>query len=87
MRRHAAKNMLSSKALIQTRRRDKELPRQAETERICDHQAGSARNTKGDSVIEREAQGNNPQKQGLNRYYDDTKFISFNSNSEHEWAK
>ena len=29
-------------------------------------------------------QGNNPQRQGLNRYYDDTKFISFNSNSEHE---
>ena len=25
-------------------------------------------------------------KQGLNRYYDDTKFISFNSNSEREWA-
>ena len=33
-----------------------------------------------------EAQRNNPQKQGLNRYYDDTKFISFNSNSEREWA-
>ena len=25
-------------------------------------------------------------KKGLNRYYDDTKFISFNSNSEREWA-
>ena len=32
-----------------------------------------------------EAQINNPQKQGLNRYHD-TKFISFNSNSEREWA-
>ena len=32
------------------------------------------------------AQRNNPQKQGLNRYYDDSKFISFNSNSEREWA-
>ena len=27
---------------------------------------------------------NNPQKQGLNRYHDDTKFISFNSNSERD---
>ena len=53
--------------------------------RVCDHEASSARNTKGDSVIE-EVQGNNPQKQGLNRYHDDTKFISFNSNSEREWA-
>ena len=34
-----------------------------------------------------EAQGNNLQKQGLNRYYDDTKFISFSSDSEREWAK
>ena len=34
-----------------------------------------------------EVQGNNPQKQGLNRNHDDTKFISFNSNSECEWAK
>ena len=33
-----------------------------------------------------EVQGNNPQKQGLNRYHDDTKFISFNTNFEHEWA-
>ena len=28
----------------------------------------------------------NPQKQGLNSYYDDTKFISFHSNFECEWA-
>ena len=49
---HAAKNTLSSKALIQNRR-DKELPRQAETERICDHQTSSARNIKGDPVKER----------------------------------
>ena len=53
-----------------------------ETERICDHQTSSVRNIKGEEV-----QGNNPQKWGLNRYHDDTKFISFNSNSEHEWAK
>ena len=48
-----AKNTLCSKALIQNRRRDKELPRQAGTERICDIQTSSARNFKGDSVIER----------------------------------
>ena len=36
-------------------------------------------------VKERESQRNNSQKQGLNTYYD-TKFISFNSNSEREWA-
>ena len=34
-----------------------------------------------------EAQRNNPRKQGLNRYCDDTKFISFSSYSEGEWAK
>ena len=33
-----------------------------------------------------EVQGNSPQKQGLNRYHDDTKFIPYNSNSEREWA-
>ena len=33
-----------------------------------------------------ELQGNNPQKQGLNRYHDDAKLISFNSNSEYERA-
>ena len=65
--------------------REKELPRQVETERICDHEATSGRNKKKDSVIE-EIQGNNPQKQGLNRYHDDTKFKSFNSNSERDWA-
>ena len=48
----------------------------------------SARNIKEDSVKKKEeVQRNNPQNQGLNRYYDDTKFISFNSNSECEWAK
>ena len=46
---YVAKNTLSSKALIQNGRRDKELPRQAETERICDLQTSSARNFKGDS--------------------------------------
>ena len=33
----AAKNMLSSKAVIQNRRRDKKLLGQTETERVCDH--------------------------------------------------
>ena len=41
---------------------------------------------KGTLQKKEEAQRNNPQKQGLNRYYDDTKFISFKSNSDHEWA-
>ena len=50
---HTAKSILSSKAFIQNRRTDKELPREAETERICDHQSSSARNIKGDSVKER----------------------------------
>ena len=68
-------------------RRDEELPRQAATKRICDLQTSSAKNIKGASVKVRGSQRNNPQKQGLNRYYDDTKFISFNSYSEHEWAK
>jgi hypothetical protein len=45
----ATKNTLSSKALIQNGRRDKELPRQAATKRICDLQTSSARNFKGDS--------------------------------------
>ena len=31
----------------------KELPGQAETERICDHQTGSARNIKGDPIKEK----------------------------------
>lgn len=39
--------------LIQNRRRDKELPGQAETERICDHQTGSAGNIKEGPVKER----------------------------------
>ena len=43
----ATKNTLSSKALIQNGRRDKELPRQEGTERICDLQTSSARNFKG----------------------------------------
>ena len=46
---HAAKNTLSSKVFIQNRRRDKELPRQAGTERICDLQTSSAKNFKGNS--------------------------------------
>ena len=45
---HATKNTLSSKALIQNGRRDKELPRQAANERICDLQTSSARNIKGE---------------------------------------
>ena len=44
---------LSNKDLIQNGRRDKELPRQAGTERICDLQTSSARNFKEDSVKER----------------------------------
>ena len=41
------------------------------------------------STLEKKEEGqrNNPQKQGLNRYYNDIKFISFNSKSEHEGAK
>ena len=50
---HAGKNTLSSKALIQNRRRDKELPTQTGTERICDLQRSAARNFKGNSVKER----------------------------------
>ena len=41
---------LSSKAVIQNRRRDKELPGEAENERICDLKTSSARNIKGDPV-------------------------------------
>ena len=41
---------------------------------------------RGTLLKKEEAQRNNSQKQGLNRYYDDTKFISFNSNSERERA-
>uniref|UniRef100_A0A8I3PBI3 L1 transposable element RRM domain-containing protein n=1 Tax=Canis lupus familiaris TaxID=9615 RepID=A0A8I3PBI3_CANLF len=43
---------------------------------------------KGDSYNSplRRSQWNNPQTQGLNRYHDDTKLISFNSNSERERA-
>ena len=33
-----------------------------------------------------EDQRNNPQKQGMNRYYDETKFTSYNSDSERAWA-
>ena len=46
------KNMqprIPSKAFIQNGRRDKELPRQAASERICNLQTSSARNFKGDS--------------------------------------
>ena len=53
--------------------------------KICDHQPSSARNTKGESVIE-EVQGNNPQKQGRNRYHDDTEYLSFNRNFGYEWV-
>ena len=37
-------------------------------------------------TLEEEVQWNNPQKQGMNRYHDDTKLISLNSNSECERA-
>ena len=40
----------------------------------------------GDTLKER-GHPNNPQKQRLNRYYDDTKIISFKNNSEREWAE
>ena len=36
--------------------------------------------------LKEEVQWNNPQTQGLNRYHDDTKLISVNSNSERERA-
>ena len=79
--------ILSPERLIQNGRKDKELPRQAETETIRDYQTRSARNIKDDPVEKEDAQINSPQKQGLNRCYNDTKFISFNSNYEREWAK
>ena len=36
-KKNAAKNTLSSKAVIQNERRDTELPGPTETKRICDH--------------------------------------------------
>lgn len=37
--------------------------------------------------LSEEVQWNNQQKQVLNSYHDDTKLMSFNSNSEHQWAQ
>ena len=48
-KKHATKNTLSRKALIQNGSRDRELPRQAGSKRICDLQISSVRNFKGDS--------------------------------------
>ena len=36
-KKNVAKNTLSSKAVIQNGRRDKELPGQTENKRVCDH--------------------------------------------------
>ena len=46
----AAKNTLSSKAIIQNRKIDKEFPRQTKTMGVCDDIASPARKIKGDCL-------------------------------------
>ena len=49
-KKYAAKNSLSSKAVIQNRKRDRKFPRQTKIKGVCDHYTSPARNFKGDSL-------------------------------------
>ena len=55
MRKYAAENTFYSRTVIQNRRKEKKLPGQIETKRICDHENSSARSIKGDPLSEERA--------------------------------
>ena len=59
---YATMNSLSSKAVIQNRRRDKKFPRQTKIKGVCDHETSPARNFKGDSLTGEKMKKKNPTK-------------------------
>ena len=92
---------LSSKAVIQNRRRDNEFPRQTKTKGVCNHLTIPARNFKGDSLRgekmkqnkkdrkQQRLESNREQHQKLQLYrqHIGNIFISFSTYSKCQWTK